>query len=49
MTKRGWDMVPVIRASVAALEQEWSAQLGARRFNALRDALRDLSLWLGKL
>ena len=49
MTDRGWDMVPLIRRCVAAIEDEWAAHLGARRFNSLRETLHDLSLWLGKL
>ena len=49
MTDRGWHMVPLIRRCVAAIEEEWAAHLGARRFNALRETLHDLSLWLGKL
>lgn len=49
LTDRGWEMVPLIRSCVAAIEEEWAAHLGARRFNALRETLHDLSLWLGKL
>jgi DNA-binding MarR family transcriptional regulator len=49
MTDRGWAMVAPIRECVAAIEQEWTAHLGARRFKALRETLRDLSRWLGKL
>jgi hypothetical protein len=49
MTDRGWAMVAPIRDCVAAIEQEWTAHLGARRFKALRETLRDLSQWLGKL
>lgn len=49
MTDRGWAMVGPIRDCVAAIEGEWAAQLGVRRFKALRETLRDLSLWLGKL
>ena len=49
MTDRGWDMVPHIRGCVAAIERDWAAHLGARRFKALRETLHDLSLWLGKL
>ncbi|HEX3631936.1 MAG TPA: MarR family transcriptional regulator [Casimicrobiaceae bacterium] len=49
MTDRGWAMVAPIRDCVAAIEHEWTAHLGTRRFNALRETLRDLSLWLGKL
>lgn len=49
LTDRGWQMVPVIRNCVAAIEREWATQLGTRRFNALRDTLRALSSSLGKL
>jgi DNA-binding MarR family transcriptional regulator len=49
MTDRGWAMIAPIRDCVAAIEQEWTAHLGVRRFKALRETLRDLSLWLGKL
>lgn len=49
LTDRGWDLVPLIRDCVATIEKEWTAHLGAQRFKALRDTLRDLSLWLGKL
>jgi DNA-binding MarR family transcriptional regulator len=49
LTDRGWEMVPLVRGCVAAIEQEWTAHLGARRFNTLRKTLHDLSLWLGKL
>ena len=49
LTARGRQMVPLIRGCVAAIEKEWTAHLGARRFSALRDALQELSVWLGKL
>jgi DNA-binding MarR family transcriptional regulator len=49
ITDRGWAMVAPIRDCVAAIEQEWTTHLGARRFKALRATLRDLSIWLGKL
>ena len=49
LTERGWNMLVRIRSCVVAIEQEWAAHLGARRFEALREALRDLSAWLGKL
>lgn len=42
-------MFAQIRNCLAAIEQEWAAHLGMQRFKALRDSLRDLSLWLGKL
>ena len=49
MTDRGWAMVGPIRDCVAAIEREWGAHLGKQRFTALRETLRELSQWLGKL
>jgi len=49
MTHRGRDMFARMRRCVAAIEQQWTAHLGARRFNVLRETLRDLSTWLGKI
>jgi len=49
LTEKGWAIVAQLRGCVAAIEQEWAAYLGAQRFKAVREALRDLSLWLGKL
>lgn len=49
LSERGWDMVAHIRACVAAIEKEWAAHLGGKRFAALKDTLRDLAVWLGKL
>jgi DNA-binding MarR family transcriptional regulator len=49
VTDRGWEMIAQIRNCLAAIEQEWTAHLGAQRFKALRETLHDLSLWLGKL
>lgn len=49
LTGRGWEALAVIRRSVSEVEKEWSARLGARRFEALRETLRDLSVSLGKL
>lgn len=49
LTARGWQMVEPIRGCVAEIEHEWAAHLGAQRFKALRETLRDLALWLGKL
>ena len=42
-------MFAQIRNCLAAIEQKWTAHLGAQRFKALRETLHDLSLWLGKL
>ena len=49
LTGRGWQMLAQIRSCVAAIEREWAAHLGTRRFKTLREALYDLSRWLGKL
>lgn len=49
LTDRGWEIVTQIRRCVAAVEQEWTSHLGARRFKILRETLRDLAVWLGKL
>jgi DNA-binding MarR family transcriptional regulator len=49
MTARGTEMIELMRAVVVTVEGEWIAYLGTQRFNALRDALHDLSGWLGKL
>jgi DNA-binding MarR family transcriptional regulator len=49
LTERGWELVPLMRNCVAAIEKEWAAHLGTRRFEALRATLHDLSAWLGKL
>src|SRR5581483_1452018 len=47
LTRRGLAIVPVIRGAVAEIEQEWGAALGRRRFDRLRDGLRDLNRLLG--
>ena len=49
LTERGWELVPVIRNCISAIEKEWTMHLGRRRFEALRSTLLDLSTWLGKL
>ncbi len=49
VTERGRRVMRVLRAEVGAVEHEWAAHLGARRFEALRDTLHDLAAWLGKL
>ena len=43
LTPRGETVVRVIRETVAALEREWEAQLGAKRFAQLRTLLEELS------
>jgi DNA-binding MarR family transcriptional regulator len=49
MTDRGWEVIVQIRKCIAEIEKEWATHLGAQRFMALRETLRDLTLWLGKL
>ena len=49
LTARGWALIAQLRASLGEIEHEWSAHLGPERFEALREALRDLCVWLGKL
>jgi DNA-binding MarR family transcriptional regulator len=43
LTHRGASMVPVIRAAVTEVEQEWAHALGTRRFAQLRGLLADLN------
>lgn len=49
LTDRGWEVVDRMRRCVAEIEKQWTAYLGAQRFKTLRETLRDLSQWLGKL
>lgn len=49
LTERGRQAIVPIRDAVAALEREWTAELGAARFEALRETLATLSRHLGKL
>ena len=49
LTAKGWETVEPIRSCAVEIEQEWAAHLGAQRFEALRDTLHDLAMWLGKL
>jgi len=48
MTERGTSMLKLMRNCVEVVEMEWMEHLGKPRFNALKDALMDLSVWLGK-
>jgi len=43
MTRRGDAVAAVIREAVAEVEAEWTEQLGAKRFNALRALLAELN------
>lgn len=49
MTGKGQEMVALMRSCISTIEQEWTEYLGAKRFNALRETLQDLSMWLGKV
>jgi DNA-binding MarR family transcriptional regulator len=49
MTTRGWELVALIRGTLSEIEKDWSRHLGAPRFKVLRETLRDLAQWLGKL
>jgi DNA-binding MarR family transcriptional regulator len=49
LTDRGQALIRRIRSCLGAIEREWAAHLGVARFAALRETLRDLSTWLGKL
>jgi DNA-binding MarR family transcriptional regulator len=42
LTDRGREAIAFIQSTVGALEREWSQEIGERRFDALRAALRDL-------
>jgi DNA-binding MarR family transcriptional regulator len=43
LASRGASAVPVIRAAVTEVEQEWARELGTRRFAQLRALLVDLN------
>jgi DNA-binding MarR family transcriptional regulator len=43
LTRRGASVVPVLRAAVIEVEQEWAHELGSRRFAQLRTLLVDLN------
>ena len=47
VTERGHQVIRVLRTEVRQVEREWAAHLGAKRFEALREALQDLAHWLG--
>ncbi len=49
MTGRGWKLLALIRSCLKEIEKDWAGHLGAQRFTALRETLRDLAVWLGKL
>ena len=43
LTERGWEQVRAALAIIASIEAEWTAELGERRMQQLRQALRALS------
>lgn len=47
LTERGSEVFAQMRGTVAAVEAEWRAHLGAERFRNLRDTLQELSHWVG--
>ena len=42
LTERGWDQIRAALAIIASIEAEWTAELGERRMQQLRDALQTL-------
>jgi DNA-binding MarR family transcriptional regulator len=42
LTDRGFELMATIKALHAQIEADWADELGHRRFQALRDTLRDL-------
>jgi DNA-binding MarR family transcriptional regulator len=43
LTRRGWQVFETQWEALQALEDEWSTRLGARKFEALKNTLRQLS------
>jgi DNA-binding MarR family transcriptional regulator len=43
LTSRGWKLIARIRETVEQIEREWTAEIGARRFEELRRTLKQLS------
>jgi hypothetical protein len=43
LTRRGWQVFETQWEALRALEDEWSAVLGARKFEDLKSTLRQLS------
>ncbi|MGZ4335469.1 MAG: MarR family winged helix-turn-helix transcriptional regulator [Gaiellaceae bacterium] len=43
VTSRGKDAIRTIREAVGEIEIEWTQKLGAKRFDQLREVLRDLN------
>jgi DNA-binding MarR family transcriptional regulator len=42
-TARGWGVERTARASIARIEEEWAARIGAERLAALRDILTEVA------
>ena len=49
LTGKGWEVVAILRARLAEVEAGWRGHLGATRFDVLKETLRELAIWLGKL
>jgi DNA-binding MarR family transcriptional regulator len=43
LTERGYAVIPVIRAAVGEVEDEWSRELGSTKFTRIRDLLVELN------
>ena len=43
LTDRGWDQVRAALTIIATIEQQWTARIGERQMNQLREALNDLA------
>ena len=48
LSRRGQDVLVVMRKTVTQIEREWSDYLGEKRFKELTGTLLDLSTWLGQ-
>jgi len=49
LTPKGWKLLSATRYCATQIEAGWAAHIGTRRFDALRDSLREIAVWLGKL
>ena len=49
LTPTGWKLLSAARHCATEIEARWAVHIGARRFNALRAALEEIAVWLGKL
>ncbi len=48
LSKRGEEVLALMRQTVVQTEREWTDHLVERRFKALKETLQDLSEWLGQ-